>query len=154
MISPLDIQRRNELLQNVFNYFKIPVVLLGSADSPAIISKSCCLCCYVHNFNLNFTSAPREGRILFSLKLDRNQQYPEDFIEKFIQWFKETPHRKVFRIAYSGTELMLSGYNFQNRELSQGRYPVFAQHGEKIYFDEAYAQSIVETYNNLPLEIR
>jgi hypothetical protein len=50
----------------------------------------------------------------------------------------------VYRILLKGAELYLVGYNYLNSEDSVGRYPVFAKHKPKVYFDRSYAEKVAE----------
>ena len=57
-------------------------------------------------------------------------------------------HRPVYKIKLEGSDLFLVGYNYLNSEDAVGRYPVFARHKPKVYFDKEYAIKLVESLTN------
>ncbi|MFO7656141.1 MAG: hypothetical protein R6W78_03675, partial [Bacteroidales bacterium] len=53
-------------------------------------------------------------------------------------------HRPVYKLKLINSDLYLVGYNYLNSEDAVGRYPVFAKHKPKVYFDFEYAQSVAD----------
>ncbi|HEX3007717.1 MAG TPA: hypothetical protein VHO90_08900, partial [Bacteroidales bacterium] len=64
-------------------------------------------------------------------------------------------HRPVYKIKIKNADLYLTGYNYLNSEDGVGRYPVFAKHRPKVYFDLEYATNLAQTLNeeNYDLEV-
>jgi len=139
--------RRKMRLEKYFRDAGIPIRLIGNPHKPAIIAgEAVCLSAYVSNFNLHFTDKPFEGDIIYTVKL-HNDTKPD--IEKLYQILLSTEHRQVYRLKYYNSDLYLAGYNFKNRAASYGKYPVFAREGVKIYFDDEFAQKIIDEFDRV-----
>lgn len=150
------IAKRNKRLERFFNLLfegtDIEFRIIGDKNCPAVIvNEEYCLSCYVHNFDLHFTNMPQNGEIVYSVKLQHNQQMDK---EKLYQILEETEHRKVYKIEYGESGLFLAGYNFLDKENCEGRYPVFSRNHPKIYFDKTYAESIVADYEQQDYNLR
>jgi hypothetical protein len=142
------IDRRNERLANFFSLFFAETTdkfrLIGDRNCPAVIvNESVCLSCFVKNFDLNFTDKPSHGDIVETVKLQKEQLIDFDRIDAVIN---KSEHRKVFKIKYPGTDLYLSGYNFEDKIAKLAKYPVFSRKEPKIYFNEVYAKEIIESF--------
>ncbi len=151
MVTEQDIIRRNQRVVELFKHFDMPVRLIGDINTPAIIYKDLyCLCCYVKNFYLVFTDKPFNGENIGQIKLTKDIACTK---EEIMALLERGEHRLVYKIKVKDTELYLSGYNFLDKDNLDGRYPVFAKFGYKIYFDKDYAQSIVDSYLEYQLEV-
>lgn len=136
------VTRRNKRLKSLFSRNGVNVRLVGDAQKPAVImDESVVLSCYVKNFDLHFTKEPFSDEILKTVKLKHEPEITRFEIQEVIELCK---HRPVFRILLKDTELYLVGYNYLNSEDSVGRYPVFAMHKPKVYFDKSYAEKVAE----------
>lgn len=153
------IERRNARLVKFFQtvYSEEEIMVIGDPNKPTVIhfsreGKTIAISCYVHNFTLIFTDAPFNGQHVHSIALtEMNCKFPnKESIRKLVA---ETVHREVYRIRVKGTDLYLSGYNFKDKTKDETKYPVFAPHGMKIYFNRGYAQELVDQYGELGLEI-
>jgi len=135
--------RRNKRLAALFELAELPVKIIGSEDAPAIIYKGKVLNAYVQNFYLHFTDAPKEGNVIYTLKLAHKQQFDKN---KIMECINNYPMRSIHQIILRGTEnqLFLAGYNYLDSENSLGRYPVFASYNPKLYFTEEKAQEVVD----------
>lgn len=136
------VQRRNKRLKSLFSRNGVNVRLVGDEQKPAVImDESVVLSCYVKNFDLHFTKEPFSDEIVKTVKLKHDPEITRFEIQEVIELCK---HRPVYRILLRNTELFLVGYNYLNSEDSVGRYPVFAKHKPKVYFDRAYAEKVAE----------
>jgi hypothetical protein len=88
---------------------------------------------------LHFTKEPFSDEIVRTVKLKHEPEITRYEIQEVIESCK---HRPVYRIILKDTELFLVGYNYLNSEDSVGRYPVFAKHKPKVYFDKSYAEKV------------
>ena len=135
--------RRNKRLLNLFTLNGINVRLVGDEHKPAIIrDESTVLSCYVKNFDLHFTREPFSDEIVKSIKL---KQEPEITSHELYQLIDMCTHRPVYKIKLGASDLFLVGYNYLNSEDAVGRYPVFARHKPKVYFDYQYACEVAES---------
>ena len=103
------------------------------------MDESVVLSCYVKNFDLHFTKEPFSDDIIKTVKLKHEPDITRFELQEVIELCK---HRPVYRVMLKGTELYLVGYNYLNSEDSVGRYPVFAKHKPKVYFDRTYAEKV------------
>ena len=110
------------------------------------------LSCFVKNFDLHFTKEPFSDDIVKSFKLKNDIEVTKLELQEVIE---QCAHRPVYKIKLIGTDLFLVGYNYLNSDDSMGRYPVFALHKPKVYFDKEYAVKLVESlsHENYSLEI-
>jgi hypothetical protein len=110
---------------------------IRDGKKPAVIlDEKYVLSCYVKNFDLHFTKEPFSEDIVKSFKLKHE---PEVSKLELLEAIELCAHRPVFKIKLSGTELFLTGYNYLDSENAVGRYPVFAVHKPKVYFEMEYA---------------
>jgi hypothetical protein len=134
------VARRNKRLKSLFSRNDVNVRLVGDDQKPAVImDESVVLSCYVKNFDLHFTQEPFSDEIVKTVKLKHDPEITRLELQEVIELCK---HRPVYRIVLKGTELYLVGYNYLNSEDSVGRYPVFAKHKPKVYFDKSYAEKV------------
>ncbi len=128
---------------SLFSRHGLNVRLVGDDQKPAVImDESVVLSCYVKNFDLHFTKEPFSDEIVRTVKLKHD---PEITLLEIQEVIEQCRHRPVFRILLKGTDLYLVGYNYLNSEDSVGRYPVFAKHKPKVYFDRSYAEKVAES---------
>jgi len=140
------VARRNKRLKNLFSRNDVNVRLVGDDQKPAVImDESVVLSCYVKNFDLHFTQEPFSDEIVKTVKLKHDPEITRLELQEVIESCK---HRPVFRIVLQGTDLFLVGYNYLNSEDSVGRYPVFAKHKPKVYFDKSYAEKVAVNLND------
>ena len=136
------VTRRNKRLKSLFSRNGISIRLVGDENKPAVIrDEAVVLSCYVKNFNLHFTKEPFSDEIVKTIKL---KQEPDINKYELIEVLEVCKHRPVYKLKLAGTDLFLVGYNYLNSEDAVGRYPVFAKHKPKVYFDFEYAQSVAE----------
>lgn len=139
------VTRRNKRLKSLFSRNGVNVRLVGDEQKPAVImDESVVLSCYVKNFDLHFTKEPFSDEIVKTVKLKHDPEITRYEIQEVIESCK---HRPVFRIQLNNSDLFLVGYNYLNSEDSVGRYPVFAKHKPKVYFDRSYAEKVAESLN-------
>jgi hypothetical protein len=137
------VARRNKRLKSLFSRNGVNVRLVGDEQKPAVImDESVVLSCYVKNFDLHFTKEPFSDEIVKTVKLKHDPEITRYEIQEVIESCK---HRPVFRILLKNSDLYLVGYNYLNSEDSVGRYPVFAKHKPKVYFDRTYADKVAES---------
>ena len=136
------VARRNKRLKSLFSRNGIHIRLVGDENKPAVIrDEAVVLSCYVKNFNLHFTKEPFSDEIVKTIKL---KQEPDISKYELIEVLEICKHRPVYKLKLAGTDLFLVGYNYLNSEDAVGRYPVFAKHKPKVYFDFEYAQSVAD----------
>ncbi len=150
-----DIIRRNIRLKAFFKALSLDVEIYGNINTPAIIyNDSLVLSCYVKNFDLIFTDAPKGGVEQFRYKLLHNQEFNEQQIDLINNWLHNYTHRPCFRVMVTGTNLYLAGFNFINKERTpENQYPVFSEFGFRYYFDINYAQGIIDDYSSDTLNL-
>jgi hypothetical protein len=137
--------RRNKRLLNFFLSNGFNVRIVGDEQKPAIIlDETSVLSCYVKNFDLFFTKAPFSDEIVHQFKLKHDPEVTPAEIQEVIDLCQ---HRPVYKIRIIDTDLYLTGYNYLNSEDGVGRYPVFAKHRPKVYFDEEYANKLAQSLN-------
>jgi hypothetical protein len=137
--------RRNKRLLNFFISNGFNVRIVGDEQKPAIIlDETSVLSCYVKNFDLFFTKAPFSDEIVRQFKLKHDPEVTPAEIQEVIEICQ---HRPVYKIRIMDTELYLTGYNYLNSEDGVGRYPVFAKHRPKVYFDLEYAIKLAQSLN-------
>lgn len=140
------VARRNRRLVTVFTSNGVNVRLVGNPEKPAVVQdESVLLSCFVKNFNLYFTKEPFSDEIIKAVKL---KSEPEITRYELIETLDMCKHRPVYKVKLAGTDLYLVGYNYLNQEDSVGRYPVFARHKPKVYFDINYANNVAENLKN------
>lgn len=134
------VARRNKRLKSLFSRNGINVRLVGDEQKPVVImDESVVLSCYVKNFDLHFTKEPFSNEIIKTIKLKHEPDITRFEIQEVIELGK---HRPVYRVLLKDIDLFLVGYNYLNSEDSVGRYPVFAKHKPKVYFERTYAEKI------------
>lgn len=134
------VARRNKRLKSLFSRNGVNIRLVGDDQKPAVImDEAVVLSCYVKNFDLHFTKEPFSDDIIKTIKLKHEPEVTRLELQEVIELCK---HRPVYRVMLKDTELYLVGYNYLNSEDSVGRYPVFAKHKPKVYFDRTYAEKV------------
>lgn len=137
------VSRRNKRLLSFFTSNGFNVRIVGDDQKPAIIlNESSVLSCYVKNFDLFFTRAPFSDEIVRQFKLKHDPEVTSLEIQEAID---SCQHRPVYKIRIKNSDLYLTGYNYLNSEDGVGRYPVFAKHRPKVYFDMEYAENLVQS---------
>ncbi len=145
------VARRNKRLKSLFSRNGVNVRLVGDEQKPAVImDESVVLSCYVKNFDLHFTKEPFSHEIVKTVKLKHEPEITRFELQETIELCK---HRPVYRILLNKSELFLVGYNYLNSEDSVGRYPVFAMHKPKVYFDRTYAEKVADNLKEDGYEI-
>jgi hypothetical protein len=143
--------RRNKRLLSFFISNGFNVRIVGDEQKPAVIlEETSVLSCYVKNFDLFFTKAPFSDEIVRQFKLKHDPDVTSLEIQEAIDMCQ---HRPVYKIRLKGTALYLTGYNYLNSEDGVGRYPVFAKHKPKVYFDAEYAEKLVESLTEEEYEL-
>ena len=136
------VERRNKRLLKLFTGYGYNVRLVGDEQKPAVVlDEMIVLSCFVKNFDLYFTREPFSNDIVKQIKLKNDTEISQLELQEAIEL---STHRVVSKIQLTGTDLFLVGYNFLNSEDAFGRYPVFAKHKPKIYFDKDHAVNLVE----------
>jgi hypothetical protein len=136
------VERRNKRLVYLFTSNGINVRIVGDPEKPAVIQdEKVLLSCFVKNFNLHFTKEPFSDEIVKVVKL---KQEPEITRYELEEVLGQCTHRPVFKLKLANTDLFLVGYNYINSEDSVGRYPVFAKHKPKVYFNLQYAEQVAQ----------
>jgi hypothetical protein len=136
------VERRNKRLLKLFTGYGYNVRLVGDEQKPAVVlDEMIVLSCFVKNFDLYFTREPFSDDIVKQIKLKHDTEISQLELQEAIEL---STHRVVSKIQLTGTDLFLVGYNYLNSEDAIGRYPVFAKHKPKIYFDKDHAVNLVE----------
>lgn len=147
------VTRRNKRLIHFFVSNGFNVRIVGDEQKPAVILDEIqVLSCYVKNFDLFFTKAPFSDEIVRQFKLKHDPEVTSLELQEVIGLCQ---HRPVYKIKLKGTDLFLTGYNYLNSEDAIGRYPVFAKHRPKVYFDLDYAEKLASNLKeeNYELEV-
>lgn len=138
------VAKRNRRLKEFFAAFSIKVRIIGDKNAPSVIwNDECALSCYVHNFNLHFTDEPFNGKIIKTFKLTEEVKAEMEDIKYAIG---NANHRPVYKIYLKGStpNLYLCGYNYEDKQNSIGRYPVFSAVEPKIYFSKEKSTDITD----------
>jgi hypothetical protein len=138
------IDKRNKRLIAFLDAIGLDAELVGDMETPAIVKDDFCLSCYVHNFNLIFTTQYEKGTELYRIKLQKEQTYE---LEPITNWLQTAVHRRVYKIKMNDKNLWIVGYNFGDKNKPEEKYPVFGKYAPKIFFTEEYAQQILDLYN-------
>lgn len=136
------IKRRNLRIKNFFKICEMSIRLIGDKNSPAmIINDKYVINAYIHNFELRFTDNPVQGNIIYTVKLTEKPNFDKN---KVMSCINDHEKRQLYKIRLNNSKptLYLSGYNFLNKEESEGRYPVFSSYIPKVYFSEERAKEI------------
>lgn len=142
------IERRNGLLKKVFSKLKLPIRIVGDKNKPAIIyAEEYCINAYCHNFELRFTDAPFDGQIVYTIRLEDEMNIDIDKVKKLVL---DSKGKKVFKISLNETtaNLYLCGYNFIDRDINKGKYPVFSAYEPRVYFNEDKANEVAKELNS------
>jgi hypothetical protein len=140
------VARRNKRILRLFTMHGYNIRLIGDAQKPSVVlDEMAVLSCYVQNFDLHFTKEPFSDEIVKSFKLTSDNEISKLELQEAIEL---SSHRPVYKIKLTGTEMFLVGYNYLNSEAGLGRYPVFAKHHPKVYFDKEYALKLAESLRN------
>lgn len=139
------ILRRTKLLEKLFLDCDMPIRIIGDVEKPAFVyDEVAFLSIHVQNFELHFRLDPDDGKDLAVVKL--RQRHGMDH-KKFMDLLRHASHRAVIKVRLDDCPLCVSGYNFLDRDNSQGRYPVFARYGHKVYFNALYVKDLVAELN-------
>lgn len=142
------IERRNIRIKNFFDLCGLQVRIIGDKNSPAIVlNDNCVLNAYVHNFELRFTDKAVQGNIIYTVKLTEKPNFDKNKVLSCINDFEKRVLYKI-QVKNSNPTLFLSGYNFLNKNLKEGRYPVFSSYVPKVYFSQEKAEEISSELNN------
>lgn len=137
------VDRRNKRLLRFFTSHGYDVRLVGDSQKPAVVlNEIVVLSCFVKNFDLHFTKEPFSDEIVKSFKLKNEIEATKHELQEAIEL---STHRPVYKANLAGTDMYLVGYNYLNSEDAMGRYPVFAKHKPKVYFDKEYAVKLAES---------
>lgn len=135
------VERRNARLLSLFTHNNMNVRLVGDPQKPAVIyNEEQVLSCYVKNFDLIFTREPFSEEIIRTIKLKSMPEVTRRELEELIEI---CTHRPVYKVKLKNCGLYLVGYNYLNSHDGVGRYPVFARHKPKVYFEQAYATKVI-----------
>ena len=136
------VARRNKRILKLFTNLGYNIRLVGDVQKPSIVlDEMVVLSCYAKNFELHFTKEPFSNEIVKSFKLNSDIEVSNLELQEAIELGS---HRPVYKIRLTGTEMFLVGYNYLNSEDAIGRYPVFAKHKPKVYFDKEYTIRLAE----------
>ena len=137
------VERRNKRLVYLFTSNGFNVRIVGDPQKPAVIQEEkTLLSCYVKNFNLHFTKEPFSDEIVKTVKLKHEPEITKYELQEVLDI---CTHRPVYKLKLiDSDDLYLVGYNYLNSEDSVGRYPVFAKHKPKVYFNREYAERVLE----------
>lgn len=145
-------ERREYRLKLLWKNLRLPIRSIGNENTPAFILKdSLVLSAFVRNFELIFTDVPKRGEHILKIKLTMNNINTKHIWTQIYQALIVSVHRPAYRIQLDDGKMFLSGYNFINKKLSYGRYPVFSQINPKVYFSEAAALEQIDNINELDL---
>jgi len=136
--------RLKEFCEVLFKNTDYNCVVTGSPDSPFIIVNNKLLSVFVRNFWLNFTSAPKGGEVVASIKLTKDPEFNKDELLSIIY---HVEHREAYRLRYKGTNLFLSPFKHYNE------YPAFACSGERIFESKTAVLAEKHTLSEYNLEI-
>ena len=132
--------RRNDLLERFFRECDVPVRIIGDPQKPVVVyAETAILSMYVSNFDLHFLLSP-DGVELARVKLRKHHGFTN---QKLMDIILKAEHKAVIKIRLKNSDLCLAGYNFLDRAESEGRYPVFARYGHKVYFSKKYVDELV-----------
>lgn len=96
--------------------------LLGSQDNPMIVMDGkIVLSCYAKNFVLIFNSQPKDGEMVYSIKLNVHEMKTYDEA-KILNWLHLSEHRDIYRISFADGNF-LGDYTFADNETETGIIP-------------------------------
>ncbi len=145
------VKRKNKAILAFFSKVDMDICLIGDPQKPKIIvNKYYCLSAFVDNFNIHFTDAQYNGKVVKTFKLKNGEKISHS---EFLKFFSSHTQRRVYKIRYADTQLYLAGYNFKDRDTLTGKYPVFSDVNFKIYTSEQSIREIIEDFKEYPLEI-
>lgn len=158
-ISKETIDRRNDLLARMFYrvFNKNEIMVIGDPNKPSVIrmpklSEAFAISCYVHNFTLIFLDKPFKGNQTYSFTLtEKSVENPP--VTEILQAIQNARHRSVYQIREKNSGLRLCGYNFVDSNSEETKYPVFAMHKPKIYFNLDHADQLIQQLKGYDLEI-
>jgi hypothetical protein len=143
--------RRERRLKLLFKNLQIPIRFIGDKNIPAmIIENNIVISAFVKNFDIIFTDKPSQGNHLLRVKLTQNNINDKDVLIQIYQALLVAEHRKTYRIQLNQTlnKMYLSGYNFLDKKMDYGRYPVFSQINPKVYFNKEVAEYTISQIQN------
>ena len=145
--------RRIRRLYEGFEDFDLDIS--GNPHFPMIVvDKFKLLNTYINNFDLHLLDMPStnpDRSTVHHLKID-HLNITKDFLDRYLTEYGFT---RVYSIRLVGTDLYIAGFNFKIREGDdkQGRYPVFARHKLRYFFQREYAEEIAASYPDYQLAI-
>jgi hypothetical protein len=110
-----------------------------------VMNDSILLSCFVNNFDLHFTKNPYNKEITKTYRLKNETDVSKIELNEVLEFGF---HQPVFRIKKSSTDLYLIGYNYFNEDDIEHpglRYPIFAKHKPKIFFEIEFTVKLTIT---------
>lgn len=146
--------RRIRKLYEGFADFDIDIS--GNPHFPMLVlDKFKLLNTYINNFDLHLLDMPStnpDRSTIHHLKIDY-LEISQEFLNNYIEEYGFT---RVYSIRLVGTDLFVAGFNFKIREgddKMEGRYPVFARHKLRYFFQREYAEDIAAAYPDYQLVV-
>lgn len=137
------VARRNKRLLQLFTNNGYDVRIVGDSLRPSVVlNEMVVLSCQVRNFDLHFTKEPFSDEIVKSFNLKGDIEDAKLELQEAIEL---GAHRPVYKVKLIGTDMFLVGFNYIDPETPKGKYPVFAKHKPRLYFDKDYADRLVES---------
>jgi hypothetical protein len=145
-----DCDTRNLMVLRFFKQLfpKNDIRIMADENNPAVvIDHEYILSVWVKNHKLRFMNKNQKGEILFELSLNTEfKKLTPQQIDQLNNWYTKNQHRKVKRIYLecenTQAPLYLVGWNFRNKTLKEGKYPVFGEYEPKVYFTKDRAVEI------------
>lgn len=137
------LDERNERLLSFFHLNGISNIrIIGNAEDPGIIYKNeVRLSCYVKEMNLILLDGIN-GEVISTLALNTPEVLNAEGL--LIDFVENIEHRKVWKIMLKEMYgLFLTGYNYMDRKIKQGKYPVFATMEPRIFMSKENALDII-----------
>ena len=143
------VERRNEYLAHFFHKVQMDINIIGNPQHPIIIIEGCYrLSAFVHNFNIHFLSEIKNGVVLRIYKLKKGAFISD---RDFCELLKQMKNKRLYRVRFANKELFLAGYNHMKIAGISHKYPVFAKHRYKVYFNKDRIYEIIKEFHNYPL---
>jgi hypothetical protein len=138
------VSRRNKQLLSFFTMHGYNVRIVGDDHKPSVIlDETVLLSCYVKNFDLCFTKEPLGDEIVKCFKLKTEPDVSKLELQEAIE---QCTHRPVYKVKLANTDdMFLVGYNYIDGKEPAEKYPVFAKHKPKVFFDMEYTVRLVES---------
>lgn len=149
-----EIQRKRE--GRIFKAFKgLNVDVSGNPNHPMIVfDRTKYINTYIKNFDLKllskFVDLKHDHEVILEYKLTRDVALSINDIKAYLL---TEGYTRVYPVKLKDTDLFLAGWNFKDKFLEKGKYPVFAKYGCKYYLDKDVANDVVENYSTYDLEV-